>query len=65
MSRRSPLDAILWRGLIEKGKIRCKGCDEFIKLKNCENINDAIDTWNDHVNSCSGNARFSPVEEVK
>lgn len=54
MSRRSPLDAVMWQKLIEEGEVKCLGCDDFVDLSDCENVNEGVDTWNEHVADCPG-----------
>jgi hypothetical protein len=51
VSRTSPLDAVFWQGMVEQGEIRCRGCDEFVDLDNADDINEAIEIWNNHVKS--------------
>lgn len=54
MARRSPLDAVLWQGLIEQGEVRCRGCDEFVDLESADDINEGVELWNEHVAECPG-----------
>ena len=56
MARSSPLDAAMWQALIDIGEVRCRGCDEFVDLSGCEEINDGVEVWNEHVRSCDGDA---------
>lgn len=54
MSRRSPLDAVMWQKLIEEGEVRCRGCDTMVDLGDSTDINDGVETWNAHVAECPG-----------
>lgn len=53
MTRRSPLDAVMWQKLIEEGEVRCRGCDTFVDLEDAEDINEGVEIWNEHVADCS------------
>jgi len=61
MARRSPLDAALWQGLIDKGEVRCRGCDTFVDLEDADDINEGVEIWNEHVADCP--ASPEPTDE--
>lgn len=53
MARTSPLDAAMWSRLVEDdGEVRCRGCDTMVDLSSADDINDAVDCWNEHVQDC-------------
>jgi hypothetical protein len=33
----------------EHGEARCQGCDEPVDLSNADDVDEAIDIWNEHV----------------